>query len=262
MRRASAQDFATLRSVVLGAEKMNPKLADLFEKKFGIRPQEGYGTTELSPLVSINLEDVDLDGLLQIGTKPGSVGQAVPGVAVKVVTPHSHEPLGVDQPGLLLVKGPNVMTGYLNDPDQTCEVIRDGWYHTGDVASIDAAGFITITDRLSRFSKIGGEMVSHGKIEEICVAAAQMDERVVVVTSRIHDTKGEELVVLYVKDKVDPDTLIQAVRTSDLPNLCKPRPDNFISVEAIPVLGSGKLDFMTIREIVNSTLRAVPDAAD
>jgi len=251
IRRASAEDFATLRSVILGAEKMNPKLADLFEKKFGFRPQEGYGTTELSPLVSINIQDVDLDGLQQRGTKPGSVGQAAPGVAVKVVTPHTHEPLGMDQPGLLLVKGPNVMTGYLNAPDKTREVITDGWYHTGDIASIDAAGFISITDRLSRFSKIGGEMVSHGKVEEICVAAAQTDERVIVVTSRTHDTKGEELVVLYVDEKVDPAHLIQAVKTSDLPNLCKPKPDNFMPVEAIPLLGSGKPDFMTIKKLVN-----------
>ncbi|MCF7973409.1 MAG: MFS transporter [Phycisphaerae bacterium] len=250
MRRASVQDFATLRSVVLGAEKMNPKLADLFEKKFGLRPQEGYGTTELSPLVAINIQDVELDGVAQIGTKAGSVGQSVPGVAVKVVTPETHEPLAADRPGLLLVKGPNVMQGYLNAPDKTHEVLKQGWYQTGDIAAIDTAGFITITDRLSRFSKIGGEMVSHGKVEEICVAAAQMDERVLVVTSRIHDAKGEELVVLYVKGKVDPDTLIQAVRTSDLPNLCKPRPDNFISVDAIPVLGSGKLDFMKIKAIV------------
>ena len=104
---------------------MSPKLADLFEKKYGFRPQEGYGTTELSPLVSINLRDVEIDGLKHAGTKPGSVGQAVPGVAVKVVTPHTHEPLGMDQPGLLLVKNPNVMTGYLKAPDKTAEVITD-----------------------------------------------------------------------------------------------------------------------------------------
>ena len=251
MRRASEEDFASLRSVILGAEKMNPKLADLFEKKFGFRPQEGYGTTELSPLVSINLRDVELDGLNQPGTKTGSVGQAVPGVSVKVVTPHTHEPLGMDEPGLLLVKAPNLMRGYLNAPELTGEVIKDAWYQTGDVASIDAAGFITITDRLSRFSKIGGEMVSHGKVEEVCVAAAQTDDRVVVVTSRTHETKGEELVVLYVQDKVDPTHLIEAVRSSDLPNLCKPKPDNFMAVEAIPLLGSGKLDFMRIKAIVN-----------
>ncbi len=250
MRRASAEDFATLRSVVLGAEKMNPKLADLFEKKFGVRPQEGYGTTELSPLVSINLAGVDVDGVHQAGTKTGSVGQSVPGVAVKVVTPETHEPLGMDRAGLLLVKGPNLMKGYLNAPKQTSEVIKDGWYHTGDVASVDAAGFITITDRLSRFSKIGGEMVSHGKVEEVCISAIQSDERVLVVTSRTHETKGEELVVLYVTDKVDPSGLIQAVRTSDLPNLCKPKADNFMPVEAIPLLGSGKPDFMQIKKLI------------
>lgn len=250
MRRAAREDLATLRSVIVGAEKMNPKLATLFEKKYGIRPQEGYGATELSPLVSLNLRDINREGLHQIGTKVGSVGQPVPGVAVKVVCPDTYESLGSDRPGLLLIKAPNLMNGYLHNLDKTREVIRDGWYHTGDIASVDAAGFITITDRLSRFSKIGGEMVSHGKVEEICVQAVRSDDRVVVVTSRRHETKGEELMVLYVTQKVNPTGLIEAVRNSDLPNLCKPKPDNFIPVEAIPLLGSGKPDFMKIKKLV------------
>jgi acyl-[acyl-carrier-protein]-phospholipid O-acyltransferase / long-chain-fatty-acid--[acyl-carrier-protein] ligase len=251
LRRASDTDFVTLRSVIVGAEKMSPKLARLFEKKFGIRLQEGYGATELSPLVSLNLQDVDCGVCHQIGTKLGTVGQPVPGVTTKVVSPDTGAPLGVDEPGLLLVKAPNLMQGYLHDPDKTREVIRDGWYNTGDIASMGTDGFITIQDRLSRFSKIGGEMVSHGKVEEICVEATHSDNRVVLVTSRHHETKGEELVVLYVPQTVDPTHLIQAVRNSDLPNLSKPKPDNFIPVDAIPLLGSGKPDFMKVKTLVN-----------
>ncbi len=258
LRRASTTDFRSLRSVIVGAEKLNPKLANLFEKKFGIRLQEGYGATELSPLVSLNLRDVDCGDHRQIGTRLGTVGRPVPGVAVKVVSPDTHHPLGMNEPGLLLVKAPNLMQGYLHDPDKTHEVIRDGWYDTGDIASIGTDGFITIRDRLSRFSKIGGEMVSHGQVEEICVTAVHGDERVILVTSRTHETKGEEIVVLYVPQKVDPTRLIQALRNSDLPNLSKPKPDNFIPVDAIPLLGSGKPDLMKVKTLVSSERSALP----
>src|SRR5262249_57044438 len=103
----------------------------------------------------------------QRGTKEGSVGRPIPGSTAKIVDSDTSVELGLDQPGLLLIKGPNVMRGYLNMPEKTAEVVRDGWYVTGDIARIDAEGFITITDRASRFSKIGGEMVPHIKVEEI-----------------------------------------------------------------------------------------------
>ena len=257
MRRAQKEDFASLRCVVVSAEKMPLKLARLFQKKFGILPQEGYGATELSPLVSVNVRDVDLDGTLQIGTKLGTVGQAVPGVAAKAVHPQTFAPLGQDQPGLLLVKGPNVMQGYLHAPDKTEEVMQDGWYNTGDIAALDASGFITITDRLNRFSKIGGEMIPHISIEEVCASLYSSDDRVLAVTSIPHPKKGEELIVLYIDGKADPQQMHRAQGESELPNIFKPKPDNFLAVPAIPVLGSGKLDIMKLKALALETKGAL-----
>lgn len=257
MRRAKKEDFASLRCMVVSAEKMPRKLALQFQKRFGILPQEGYGATELSPLASVNIRDVDLDDTLQIGTKLGTVGQAVPGVAVKAVDPQTLEPLGQDQPGLLLVKGPNVMQGYLHDPAKTEEAVQDGWYNTGDIAALDASGFITITDRLSRFSKIGGEMIPHISIEEVYASLYSHDERVLAVTSIPHAKKGEELIVLYLEGKADPEQMHQALLDSELPPIFRPKPDNYLTVPSLPVLGSGKLDIMKLKSLAQETKEAL-----
>ena len=169
--------------MVTGAEKLKDKVADKFEKKFGVRPLEGYGATELSPVVSFNVPNATVQGIEQIGNKPGTVGHPLPGVTMKVVDPDNHELKGLNQEGLLLVKGPNVMLGYLNQPEKTAEAIMDGWYVTGDMATMDEDGFVTITDRLARFSKIGGEMVPHLALEEVYLESLDTTETVVVVTS-------------------------------------------------------------------------------
>ena len=168
LRRCTKEQFSALRIAVAGAEKLKKPLADAFNEKYGVIPFEGYGATELSPIVSVGYPDYISEdkSIVQTGHKAGKVGQPIPGVAAKVVDPDTGEVLPYDVEGLLLIKGANVMKGYLNNPQLTDEVIKDGWYTTGDVAMIDADGFIKITDRLSRFSKIGGEMVPHIKIEE------------------------------------------------------------------------------------------------
>ena len=130
---------------------------------------EGYGCTECSPTVAVNAPDFRAAGFHQVGVKRGTIGHPLPGVCVRVVdaeNPWNGNPLPLGQAGLLLVRGPNVMRGYLGKPEKTAEVLRDGWYCTGDVAALDEDGFLQITDRLNRFSKIGGEMVPHIKIEE------------------------------------------------------------------------------------------------
>ena len=164
LRRAKREDFVSLRVVITGAEKLKAKVADFFEERFGIRPMEGYGTTELAPVIALSLPDVEVDGVRQHGSKEGSVGHPIPGVVIKVVDPDSGAELKAGEAGLILVKGPNVMVGYLGRPDKTAEVIKDGWYVTGDIGVLDDDGFIRITDRLRRFSKIGGEMVPHGVV--------------------------------------------------------------------------------------------------
>src|SRR5262249_55063283 len=153
--------FGSLKCVLTGAEKLPNRTLHAFETQFGIRPIEGYGATECSPVIATSTLDVRLAGIYQVGTIQGSVGETLPGILAKVVEPETCEELPEDTPGLLLVKGPNIMEGYLNRKDLTQQVLRDGWYITGDIAQIDANGFITITERLRRISKIGGEMVPH-----------------------------------------------------------------------------------------------------
>ena len=248
IRRGKPSDFSTLRLVVAGAEKLKDRLADAFEDRFDIRPLEGYGATELTPLVSLNVPDVEIGGAAQVGQKPGTIGHPIPGIAVRIVDPETDRSLPVGDEGLLKVKGPNVMLGYLNNPEATADVLDNGWYNTGDIATMDSDGFLRITDRLARFSKIGGEMVGHLAVEELCLKGLDTHNRAVAVTSIPDEKKGEELAILYVKDAADADELYQIVSDSDLPNICKPRRENYIPVDALPILGSGKLDIMKLRK--------------
>ena len=249
VRRVKREDFASLRSVVAGAEKLKRSMADSFGAKFGVRPLEGYGVTELSPVVSLNLADVETGGVEQIGNKEGTVGQPIPGVAVRIVSPESKKEMAVGELGLLIVKGPNVMLGYLNKVNKTAEVLDDGWYNTGDIASIDKDGFLTITDRLSRFSKIGGEMIPHVGVEEVYLRGLDTDEQVIAVTGVPDARKGEELVVLHLEKAGEADKLHGIISRSNLPNMWKPRRDNYIRIESMPALGSGKLDIVRLRKI-------------
>jgi acyl-[acyl-carrier-protein]-phospholipid O-acyltransferase/long-chain-fatty-acid--[acyl-carrier-protein] ligase len=248
IRRVKPEDFASIRLVAAGAEKLKKRLADKFEDKFGIRPLEGYGATELSPVASLSVPDVETDGVYQVGTKPDSVGHPIPGVAIKIVDIETQEELAASREGLIMVKGPNVMVGYLNNEEQTAEVLKDGWYNTGDIGKVDAEGFVTITDRLSRFSKIGGEMVPHIAIEQAYLEGLGTHEQVVAVTSVPDSKKGEILVVLYSDQAGTADKLHEIITGSALPNICKPKRDNYIRVESMPTLGSGKLDVMKLRK--------------
>ena len=148
MQRATKDDFKTLRYVVVGAEKhkLERRLAETFQKKFDLQPLEGYGATELSPVASVNVPNIEISDVKQTGLKEGSVGQPLPGVVAKIVDPESYEVKSLNSPGLLLVKGPNVMKGYLNEPGSTAKVLKDGWYITEDIATMDQDGFITIAD--------------------------------------------------------------------------------------------------------------------
>ena len=176
--------------MLAGAEKLPERVALAFEDRFGIRPLEGYGATECSPVVAVNTRDFRAPGFRQVGAKRGRIGHPLPGISVHIVDPETHAPLPVGASGLLLVRGPNVMKGYLGKPEKTAEVLRDGWYVTGDIASQDEDGFLTITDRLSRFSKIGGEMVPHIKIEEHLHELADATEQLLCGHRRARRKKG------------------------------------------------------------------------
>src|SRR5205807_909410 len=138
------------------------------------------------------------------------------------------QPVGPNEPGLLIVRGPNIMRGYLNKPEKTAEVLQEGWYNTGDVARMDEDGFIRITDRLSRFSKIGGEMVPHIKVEDILQELAGATEQTFVVTAVPDERKGERLVVLHTLDEAKLEECLEKLGKSDLPALWRPRKDHFV----------------------------------
>ncbi len=252
LRGCAPEDFGSLRLVMTGAEKLPERLASAFEEKLGIRPVEGYGCTECSPAVAVNSHDFRAAGFRQVGVKRGKIGHPVPGMCVRIVDPDTFAPAPLAQPGLLLVRGPNIMQGYLGRPEKTAEVLRDGWYVTGDIAALDEDGFLQITDRLSRFSKIGGEMVPHIKVEEKLHELAGATEQTFVVTGVPDEKKGERLVVLH---KLSPETLapcLEKLVACDLPNLWKPRADQFFHVDALPYLGTGKLDLRKVRELANA----------
>lgn len=246
MRRIEPRQFRSLRYAVVGAEKLREEVAKAFTEKYGLVPLEGYGATELSPVASVNIPDIDWPGAKQTGTKLGTVGQPLPGVFMKAVDPDTGDELGPDAPGLLLVKGPNVMKGYLGDEAKTREVVRDGYYVTGDIAKIDEDGFVTLTDRLSRFSKIGGEMVPHIKVEESLQDALGELDQAFIVAGVPDDKRGERLVVLY-KGELDLDALLKKVAESGLPKLWIPDKAAFHKVEEFPLLGSGKADFQKLK---------------
>lgn len=254
LRRCAPEQFGSLRVVLTGAEKLPERLAQAFEDRFGIRPIEGYGVTECAPVIAVNCPDFRAAGFFQPGTKRGTVGQPIPGVAVRIVDPETYEPLPVGTAGLLLVRGPNVMNGYLGRDDLTAEVMRDGWYVTGDIAMLDEEGFLRITDRLSRFSKIGGEMVPHGTVEEALHLAAGADTTVFAVTSVPDEKKGERLAVLHTLDEASISPILEKVVASGLPNLFVPRRDHFIKVDGIPVLGTGKLDLRAVKRVAQDRL--------
>jgi acyl-[acyl-carrier-protein]-phospholipid O-acyltransferase/long-chain-fatty-acid--[acyl-carrier-protein] ligase len=248
-RRCTPEDFGSLRFVMAGAEKLPDRISQAFEDQFGIRPLEGYGCTECSPAVTVNTIDFRAASFRQVGAKRGSIGHPLPGITVKIVDPDTMQPVGVDEPGLLLVRGPNIMRGYLNKPEKTAEVLRDGWYNTGDIARMDEDGFLRVTDRLSRFSKIGGEMVPHIKVEDLLQELVGATEQTFVVTAVPDEKKGERLIVLHTLGEQQLEECLEKLGKSDLPALWRPRPDQFQRIEKLPYLGTGKLDLRKAREL-------------
>jgi acyl-[acyl-carrier-protein]-phospholipid O-acyltransferase/long-chain-fatty-acid--[acyl-carrier-protein] ligase len=247
VRQCDAEDFAALRYAIVGAERLRPHLAEAFKARFGVDLLEGYGCTEMAPVVAVNVPDVVLETQRQIGGKPGTVGHPLPGVAARVVDPDTGQPLPCGVDGMLQVKGPNRMLGYLGQPDRTAEVLQDDWYVTGDIASIDETGFIRLTDRLSRFSKIGGEMVPHLRLEEAINAI--LGDQACLVTAVPDAQKGERLVVLCARQDADLDTLWEQLRGTALPRLWLPRREEMFVIGALPVLGTGKVDLRQAKRL-------------
>ncbi|HKF64937.1 MAG TPA: AMP-binding protein, partial [Vicinamibacterales bacterium] len=248
VRRCERDQFRHLRYAIVGAERLREPVAAAFKEKFGVDLLEGYGCTEMAPVVAVNVPDV-VDGReRQRGTRVGSVGHPLPGVAVKIVDPVTGEGPLFDRDGLLLVRGANRMLGYLGDPARTSEVVRDGWYVTGDIAAIDEAGFVRITDRLSRFSKIAGEMVPHMRVEEQ-IQSLVGDQHTAAVTAVPDEAKGERLVVFFTDPAMTPQGLWERLCETELPRLWLPKREDLHFVESVPTLGTGKVDLRGVRDL-------------
>lgn len=254
IRGCDADDFGSISTVICGAEKLKKEIADAFEERFGVRPLEGYGVTETSPVISLNVNPYRGAGMYQRGTIEGTTGRAVPGMATKTVDVDSEEDLPFGERGILAVKGLSIMQGYLMDEEKTKEVLKDGWYLTGDVAETNSEGFITLVDRVSRFSKIAGEMVPHLVVEEALAKILGTDGSTAVVTSVSDPDKGERLVVVHLEFEKPLEKIWEELNNCGLPKLYIPRKDSFVEVEEIPVLGSGKVALRTVKELAASRL--------
>jgi acyl-[acyl-carrier-protein]-phospholipid O-acyltransferase/long-chain-fatty-acid--[acyl-carrier-protein] ligase len=250
LRRCQPEDFKTMRLLVCGAEKMPPPLIEEFKEKFGVEPLEGYGCTELSPVVSVNVPDVTVNGVTQVGTKVGSIGHPLPGVAAKIVDPESSQPLNLGAEGLLLITGPNVMKGYLGREDLNRKALQAGWYVTGDIGKLDADGFITLTGRQARFAKIGGEMVPLELLEEEIHKALGTSDRVVALVAVPDKKRGERIVLMYLPlPGVSIPAVLKKLGEAGLPNLWIPDVRDCYAVPEFPVTGSGKLDLKRLKDL-------------
>ena len=250
LKGVQPEAFASVKLVVTGAEKLPRAVADAFEARFGKKVYEGYGLTETSPVSNVNVPDPDPKqegSLVAPSYRFGSVGQCIPGIAVRITNPESNEPLSIHQSGMIWFKGANIFTGYLKNPKLTEEVIRETWFRTGDIGRMDSDGFLYIEGRLSRFSKIGGEMVPHETVEEHLVKALGLEgesSRRIAVVGVPDIEKGEALVLLTTMPGGSVQQEILDLRYKLLDRGMPPLwiPKKMIRVPDIPVLASGKLD--------------------
>jgi acyl-[acyl-carrier-protein]-phospholipid O-acyltransferase/long-chain-fatty-acid--[acyl-carrier-protein] ligase len=245
LRKAEAHQLRSLRLLITGAEKLPDELAQSFEARFGVRVLQGYGLTETSPVASVNLPEPKAAAAgapVQPSNRLGSVGKLLPGMAAEIRDPETDRKGSLHDTGMLWLRGPNIFEGYLDAPELTAEVLRDGWFKTGDIGRFDEDGFLYIEGRLSRFSKIGGEMVPHETVEQKILSVLQTadhSDRVIAIVGVADEAKGEALVLLSSID-IDLPQVRTALSEIGVPNLWIPKIVR--RVDAIPVLASGKLD--------------------
>lgn len=261
MRRVEPEMLASIEKVVTGAEKLPESLARAFEEKFGTLPLEGYGLTETSPATNVNLPDVEPDNPdkpVLPNSRFGSVGQLLPGIAVRMTDAATDNPIPIDKSGIIWLKGPNIFQGYLDRPDLTKEILKDGWFKTGDVGRMDDDGFLYIEGRISRFSKIAGEMVPHETVEAAITKALGLDgeaERKIAVVGIADVQKGEAIALLscVAGELLEQEVVDIRYKLMDMgiPSLWCPK--KIMPVEEIPVLASGKLDIKACQALADKS---------
>jgi acyl-[acyl-carrier-protein]-phospholipid O-acyltransferase/long-chain-fatty-acid--[acyl-carrier-protein] ligase len=253
LRKVEPEQLRSLRLIITGAEKLPVELTSHFEERFRNKVFEGYGLTETAPVVSVNLPDPESrkpGEHVQTASRVGSVGRLAPGMAAEIREAETGRKLSLFDTGMLWLRGVNIFEGYLDDAERTSDVLQNGWLKTGDIARFDEDGFLYIEGRLSRFSKIGGEMVPHEAIEHKIVEMLGLsgrDERSIAIVGVQDETKGEALVLLSAVN-IDLTELRSRLREAGVPNLWIPK--HVERVEAIPVLASGKLDLKTCQALL------------
>ena len=263
LRGVNREALASIKLCVTGAEKLPRTVADAFETRFGKRVLEGYGLTETSPASNLNLPDPEPLGDPEKGDvwlpshRQGSVGHVVPGMALRITHPDTGKPVPIHQSGMIWFKGPNVFEGYLNDPKRTADVLQDGWFRTGDIGRLDLDGFLYIEGRLSRFSKIAGEMVPHETVEESLVKAMGLENETVrkIAVVGVPDVERGEALILLTSIPGGPEhqeilDLRYRLLDKGMPPLWIPK--KMIRVSDIPVLASGKLDVQSCEKIAKA----------
>jgi acyl-[acyl-carrier-protein]-phospholipid O-acyltransferase/long-chain-fatty-acid--[acyl-carrier-protein] ligase len=256
LRKAKPEQLRSVRLVITGAEKLPLDLAEAFEKRLGKHVYEGYGLTETSPVVSVNLPEPEAkkrDASVQPSSRVGSTGKMAPGIAAEVHDPQTDRKLSLHESGMLWFRGPNIFEGYLNDPQRTAEMLQNGWLKSGDLGRFDEDGFLYIEGRLSRFSKIGGEMVPHEAVEDQIrnlLGISGESDRLIAVVGVPDKAKGEELILLSAVD-IDLPKLRTQLNDAGVPNLWIPK--SIRRIDAIPVLASGKLNLVQCKALAEQS---------
>lgn len=256
LKKAESADLKSLQILVSGAEKLPMDLYEGFRDKFHLEIMQGYGMTEASPGTNVNQPDpisATATATEQLGKRLGSVGRMMAGMTARVLNPETREVLPPGETGVVAFRGANLFEGYLDDPKKTAEVFLNGWYITGDLGHFDEDGFLFIEGRISRFSKIAGEMVPHGTVEQKLIEAFALDQGdgyALVVMGIPDPGKGEQLVLLTASDAVTDDSVKEKLGAAGVPNLWIPKV--VVRVQKIPVLGTGKLDLKGCKDLATA----------
>jgi acyl-[acyl-carrier-protein]-phospholipid O-acyltransferase / long-chain-fatty-acid--[acyl-carrier-protein] ligase len=241
LRKSEQGDFKSIRLIVSGADRCPDTLRKEFLDKHGITLYEGYGATETSPVIAVNIPEHN---------RPGSVGKVLPGVRIKIENYETGKECRVGEVGRILVKGELVMKGYLDDFEETSMRIRHGWYDTGDMGYLDKDGYLWHSGRLKRFVKIGGEMVSMVRVED--TLQKLLPEQVACSVVEVPDALKGVRIVAAVTRKIDEKKILKQM-SERLPNIALPK--QFVVINDLPKMGSGKIDFRTVTDMVQEILR-------
>jgi acyl-[acyl-carrier-protein]-phospholipid O-acyltransferase/long-chain-fatty-acid--[acyl-carrier-protein] ligase len=242
LNKSEPGDFKTLRLMVAGADKCPDSLREGYMKKHGVTLLEGYGATETSPVISVNSLEFN---------RPGSTGRVIPNVYVRIENFETGEECKTREVGKILVKGDSVMKGYYDDPELTAEVLVDGWYNTGDMGFFDEDGYLWHAGRFKRFAKIGGEMVSLVKVENILEKL--IPEGVSCCVVEVSDEKKGSYIVATVTKEVNKTEILRKM-LNELPVIALPR--QFIVIKELPMMSTGKTDFRSVTRMVQEILSA------